>query len=83
MTAISQKDFDAIEREINVINERLFELGCDSVQVVATAIVREGQGTVAFAKGTGNVYARRGAVKDWLDSQAGSTLAEEIAQALE
>jgi len=78
---ISEHEADAIQAHIEAFNEKMAELGCDSVQVIATAIEGEGE-TIHFHYGTGNLYARMGATQDWLGSQKGHTLAREIAHAI-
>ena len=57
------------------------ELGCDSVQVVATLHL-ENDSWLRTSFGKGNIYARHGAVRGWLDSQDGMLLADEIADAM-
>lgn len=79
---LTDTELDAISEQIVRFNETMLELGCDSVQVLATAIHQEDGGTAAFHIGLGNIYARRGLAQDWLNAQAGNTLAMEIAEVL-
>ena len=53
------------------------ELGCDSVQVICTAHL-EGDMFARTALGKGNLYARYGAVRAWLDNQKNMDVAQEI-----
>jgi hypothetical protein len=78
---ITKKETDAIQAHIAAFNEKMAELGCDSVQVIATAIDEDGD-TIHLHYGTGNLYARMGAAQDWIGSLKGGTLAREIAHAL-
>ena len=61
---------------------KMMEMGCDSVQVIATAKTGSCE-WLKLNRGIGNTFARMGAVRDWLDGRTGETLAEEIATALE
>lgn len=57
----------------------MMELGCDSVQVVATAHY-EGDLWAHFFMGKVNLYARHGAVRHWLNNQDEMSLANGISK---
>lgn len=77
---INEKDCDKILRLTDNYCASMMEAGCDSVQVVATAHAAGDEWT-KLSRGKGNIFARMGAVKDWLDGRTGETLANEIANA--
>lgn len=77
---LSDTERDRITKELGIACAKLLEMGCDSVQIVATAPM-EGNNWCRFAWGNGNLYARYGAVRDWIDTQDGMILANEIALA--
>jgi prolyl-tRNA editing enzyme YbaK/EbsC (Cys-tRNA(Pro) deacylase) len=79
---IKNDDADAIVAEMRVLTSRLIELGCDSVQVISTAIQTGGNETYILHIGKGNAYARLGAVKHWLEKESAEVLAEEVANAM-
>ena len=78
---ISLKEKASIKEEVAKFTDRMMELGCDSVQVIATALEKDG--TAVYHNGRGNWYARRGAVDYWVRQDGNRDLSEEIAQSLE
>ncbi|MHC5061899.1 MAG: hypothetical protein ACYTFK_12545 [Planctomycetota bacterium] len=78
---ITESERLLINEEISAFNARLMEMGCDSVQVIATATYA-GDCICTFREGKGNLYARHGAVRCWLNNQNSLDLANEIGEVI-
>ena len=78
---ITNKERICIGKEIDSMNTRLMEIGCDSVQIIATAQI-VGDQFVHFATGAGNIFTRYGAVTNWINEQRDIGTANEIAYAI-
>ena len=75
---LNKRESDAIRKRVSEMNDELMELGCDSTQIVVTIpLVGDNWGRTSLGKG--NLYARIGAVNDWISTQDGIVLAHEIA----
>ncbi len=74
---LDDNDRDVLLARVDAMLAELVEYGCDSVQVVATA---RGEADIwwRLARGTGNIYARQGAVADWLKTKQAEILADEL-----
>ena len=79
---ISDKDRNTIQDLMDTCCSRLMEAGCDSVQIVSTAHL-EGNNWCHFSRGDGNLFARYGATREWIEQQSGMTVANEIAGAID
>lgn len=79
---IDEKQAEQILHEVDVFCARLMELGCDSVQMVATAH-REGDCWGRLSRGKGNLYARFGAVQEWMEEQRNIGLSNELEHLLD
>lgn len=67
-TPMAGDQLDAVSGEIRVFVERMREMGCDSIQVIITAPGPDGEDglTHRHCQGAGNIFAREGAVRRWL-----------------
>jgi len=77
---VSINDRQLMKDETERYLDLMMELGCDAIQVVSTALERDG--TVVYHNGRGNWYARRGATEYWLRQDGNRDLSEEISCSL-
>lgn len=82
MMRISTKEREKAQEAMDEACAKLMELGCDSVQIVATAHL-EADMFCRISQGKGNLFARYGAVGEWLKQQDNIGLAFEIKEAVD
>ena len=68
MLTIKEDDADRLVNEMRVMAERLMDLGCDSVQIIGTAMAPGGKNTFHLRHSVGNVYARIAACEHWVET---------------
>jgi hypothetical protein len=78
---IVAEEMDLIEAQAKAFCDSLMEMGCDSVQIVATAMLGNDR-SARIAQGRGNLYARRGAMEDYMLSMRDEDMATSISIAL-
>ena len=74
---LEEREMQAVENRISEMCAELMELGCDSVQIISTAMI-EGDACGKCSIGKGNLFARYGAVSEWLEDQKNIGLANEL-----
>lgn len=74
---IDQEMQDLIADELNRVNNKLSEMGCDSVALFATVQIKGGLTRMMSAM-NGNYWAQRGMLQGWLDNGSANDLAEKI-----
>ncbi|GEM_PF-2215976 len=75
---ITEEESDKIVEAMGAFNDAMMELGCDSVQIVATALSAPDGETMHFQLGVGNAYARKAAVAEWIRSTEQEQMASEF-----